>query len=135
MEHGDVQLQSYRNGLVYSGLKLCDHINVDILPGLVGSFGTCSPTLPVYFDPVDNVGLSSLEIIGDEGRGNKLKVINLQVPEDFLIDKAGEELMEDTLVREQELVGTVVGFSLGHNITLYIVTLHCEDSAVCSVSR
>ena len=23
--------------------------------------------------------------------------------------------MEDTLVREQELVGTVVGFSLGHN--------------------
>ena len=29
--------------------------------------------------------------------------------------------MEDTLVREQELVGTVVGFSLGHSITLYMV--------------
>ena len=29
--------------------------------------------------------------------------------------------MEDALVREQELVGSIVGFSLGHNITsLYI---------------
>ena len=72
---------------------------------------------PGCVDSVDNVCLPSLEMIGDEGVVNKFKVIDLQVPEDVHIDKADEELMEDALVREQEFVGTVVGFSVGHSIT------------------